>query len=176
MNYQIPEQLETNRLILRTFQEKDWKDLFDYYGDEVCMTFTAKRALTDWETWRMVATMVGHWELRNFGPYAVVEKETKKVLGPVGLWYPLEWPEPEIKWGLARHAWGRGYAREAAEAVRKMASEHVPEYHLISLIDPKNTASIKVATSIGASFEKTIVFRNGMDVGVYRHLAVGSSQ
>jgi RimJ/RimL family protein N-acetyltransferase len=169
MNYRIPEQIETERLILRTFLESDWKDLYEYYSDEICMKYTSGRRLTDWETWRTMATMIGHWQIRGYGPYALIERTSKKVLGCVGLWYPLEWPEPEIKWGLAKNAWGRGYAREAAETVRQMATKFLPEYHLISLIDPLNVSSIKVATSIGAKYEKTIPFRDGRDVDLYRH-------
>ena len=170
MKYKIPEQIETERLILRYLLEKDWKDLFEYYSDELCMKFTAGRALTDWETWRSLATMVGHWQLRGYGPYAVVEKEGGRVLGPVGMWFPLEWPEPEIKWGLARKEWGKGYASEAALAVRKMAGDYLPDLQLISLIAADNKASIKVATSIGAVYEKDVPFRDGSDIGLYRHL------
>ena len=168
MKYKIPEIVNTERLKLRLFKENDWQDLFSYYSDEDCMRYTTGRALTDWETWRAVATMVGHWELRGFGPYAMEELETGKVLGPVGLWYPLEWPEPEIMWGLAKAYWGQGYAREAAEAVRVMASVHMPEYHLISLIDANNSNSIKLAKSLGAIYEKTIPFRDE-EAFIYRH-------
>ena len=132
------------------------------------MKYTVGRPLADWETWRSVATMVGHWEIRGYGPYAMEDKKTGKVLGPVGLWYPLEWPEPEIKWGLVRTAWGNGYAREAAQAVRDMAGIHVPEFHLISLINPENANSIKLAKSLGAVYEKTIAFRN-IEASIYRH-------
>ena len=97
------------------------------------------------------------------------ELKTGKVLGPVGLWYPLEWPEPEIKWGLAKAYWGHGYAREAAEAVRAIASVHMPEYQLISLIDANNSRSIKLAESLEAVYEKTIPFRDGRDASIYRH-------
>jgi len=169
MKYRIPEQIETERLILRTFKESDWKDLYEYYSDEVCMKYTVGNALTDWETWRAMAIMVGHWELRDFGPYAVENRETAKVMGPVGLWYPLEWPEPEIKYGLARSYWGNGYAGEAVIAVREMAAEHVPEYHLISLIHPDNEASIKLVKSIGAEFEKTTSHRGEDGFHIYRH-------
>ena len=168
MKYKIPEEVNTERLKLRLFKENDWQDLFSYYSDEDCMRYTTGRALTDWETWRTVATMVGHWELRGFGPYAMEELKSGKVIGPVGMWYPLEWPEPEIKWGLARDYWGQGYAREAAEAVRLMAAEHLPEYHLISLIDTDNAGSIKLAESMGAVYEKEIPFRDGR-ASVYRH-------
>jgi RimJ/RimL family protein N-acetyltransferase len=168
MNFKIPEEITTERLNLRIFKESDWKDLFAYYSDEDCMRYTAGRSLADWETWRSVATMVGHWQLRGFGPYALEEQNTGKVIGVAGLWYPLEWPEPEIKWGLRRNAWGKGYAREAADAVRLMGIEHLPDVRLISLIDQDNTGSIKVAESIGATFEKIIPFRNG-EAAIYRH-------
>lgn len=168
MSYKIPEQLKTKRLRLRKFKEADWRDLYAYYSDAECMKYTSGKALTDWETWRAVATMVGHWELRGFGPYAMEELKSGKVIGPVGMWYPLEWPEPEIKWGLARAYWGQGYAREAAEAVRAMATAHVPEYDLISLIVADNTNSIKLAETLGAVYEKTIPFKDG-EALIYRH-------
>ena len=96
------------------------------------------------------------------------EVKTGKVIGPVGMWYPLEWPEPEIKWGLARAYWGQGFAREAAEAVRAMAVMHVPEYDLISLISPSNANSISLAESLGEVYEKTIPFRDS-EALLYRH-------
>ena len=168
MKFKIPEEINTERLKLRIFRENDWQDLFSYYSDETCMQYTTGRALSDWETWRAVATMVGHWQLRGFGPYAMEEIASGKVIGPVGLWYPLEWPEPEIKWGLSRSFWGQGYAREAAEAVRVMASTHMPEYHLISLIIANNANSIKLAESLGAKYEKTVPFRE-TTAALYRH-------
>jgi len=106
--------------------------------------------------------------LRGYGPYAVEEKVSKKVLGPVGLWYPNDWPEPEIKWGLARHAWGMGYAREAAMAVKKMAFGTIENCNLISLILADNQSSIKVAKAVGAAFEKEIMFREKV-CHIYRH-------
>ncbi len=167
--YLIPKNIETERLILRTFKEKDWKDLYHYYSDAECMKYTVGRALADWETWRSLATMVGHWELRKYGPYAMELKETGKVIGPVGLWYPLEWPEPEVKWGLVRREWRKGYAREAVTAVLEMTREYLPDFHLISLILTENSGSIKLAESVGARYEKTIPFRDGREASIYRH-------
>jgi len=166
----IPQKLETERLILRTFKESDWKDLYEYYSDEVCMKYTVGRPLADWEVWRSVATMVGHWQFRKYGPYAIEVKTNGKVIGPVGLWYPMEWPEPEIKWGLARSYWGMGYAKDAAKAVLQMIKEFLPHFKPMSLIAFENTNSIKLAESLGATYEKTIPFR-GKDnaANIYRH-------
>lgn len=168
MKYKIPTELITERLKLRTFKESDWKDLYAYYSDAECMHYTVGRALVDWEVWRQVATMIGHWEIRGFGPYAMEELDTGNVLGPVGMWYPLEWPEPEIKWGLSKKYWGNGFAKEAASAVRQIAIEHMPEVKLISLISKENVNSIKLAESLGAVYEKTVEFR-ATTASIYRH-------
>ena len=113
--------------------------------------------------------MIGHWQLRGYGPYAIEIKESGKVAGPVGMWFPQEWPEPEIKWGLARAYWGNGFAREAALAVREMAAEYFPDLKLISIIDPENEGSIKVALSIGATLERTTRLRDMDGLHLYRH-------
>ena len=59
----------------------------------------------------------GHWQIHGYGPYAVEDKSSARVLGTVGFWYPNDWPSPEIKWALAPEYWGQGYASEAAPAV-----------------------------------------------------------
>ena len=173
MNYLIPEKVETQRLILRRFREDDWLDLHQLYSDPECTQFTIQRTLTEGESWRTMATMIGHWEIRRFGPYAVEDKSTGKVMGPVGLWYPNDWPEPEIKWALARAYWGHGYASEAARAVKEVAAEYLPQTSLISLIFSDNEPSINLAKSIGAKFEEEIEFR-GQIAHIYRHSKVSA--
>lgn len=166
--FTIPERLETDRLVLRMFVQDDWPALHEYFGDAECTRFTYRRALTEAATWRAVAGMAGQWLLRGYGPYALEEKSTRTVLGTVGLWYPIEWPEPEIKWALARRHWGKGYASEAVRAVRRMASERVPDLSLISLIDSQNAASIQLALAVGATLEREMEFA-GAPFHVYRH-------
>ena len=168
MDYLIPEKIETQRLVLRTFKEDDWIDLHQLYSDPKCTQYTIQRTLTEGESWRTMAGMIGHWQLRGYGPYAVEEKSTGKVLGPVGLWYPNDWPEPEIKWAISRAFWGQGYASEAARAVKQMAANYVQEISLISLIYSENERSIKLATALGAKFEKEIEFR-GFVAHIFRH-------
>ncbi len=168
MNYLIPEKIETQRLVLRTFREDDWSDLHRLYSDPECTRYTIGRTLTEGESWRAMAGMIGHWQLRGYGPYAVEEKSTGKVTGPVGLWYPHDWPEPEIKWALSGSYWGKGYASEAVRAVKRMVAEHIPELSPISLIYAENERSIRLALAVGAKFEKKIEFR-GSTAHIYRH-------
>jgi len=168
MHFTIPQLLETERLRLRTFQHQDWLPLHEHFSDVECTRFTYRRTLNEAATWRAMASMAGHWLLRGYGPYAVEEKASGTVLGTVGPWYPLEWPEPEIKWALARRHWGKGYAREAVRAVQAMAHAHLPQLHLISLIDSRNAASIRLALAVGAILERELEFA-GSPFQLYRH-------
>ena len=169
MKFKIPIELETKRLHLREFQESDWDDLAAMFSEEECVKYTIKTTLTKWQTWRTLAAYIGHWQLRGYGPYAVVEKETNRMIGPVGLWYPGDWPEPEIKWSLAKEFWGKGYASEAAIAVKEMAFRVLKRDRLISLILPQNEKSKNLAKKIGGSFEKIISFRDDeAEIYVYK--------
>lgn len=168
MTFLVPDQLESDRLLLRQFVGSDWQDLHKYYSDEVATKFTFGRALTEGDTWRAMCGMIGHWQVRGYGPYAVEEKSSGSVIGTVGFWYPNDWPEPEIKWGLVRAFWGKGFAKEAAAVVHAAGREYLPELALISLIHQDNKPSIGVALSIGARLESTVDYE-GEPHGIYRH-------
>jgi RimJ/RimL family protein N-acetyltransferase len=97
----------------------------------------------------------------GFGPYAVVEQSGQNVIGYCGLFFFPEingQPEIEIGYRLARSAWGKGYATEAACAVRDFAFASLGIKRLIAMIDPSNLASIRVAEKIGMKYEKEVMF------------------
>jgi RimJ/RimL family protein N-acetyltransferase len=165
----VPLTIDTPRLVLRQFVSDDWRALHEHYSDLECTRFTFGRSLSEGESWRAMASMVGHWQLRGFGPYAVVERATSVVVGTVGLWFPNDWPEPEIKWALVRRFWGNGFAAEAARAVQRVALDHLGRPP-ISLIGAQNLPSIKVASTVGATLEAEILFR-GNPFHIYRHPA-----
>jgi len=66
--------------------------------------------------------------------------------------------EVEIGYRLARSVWGKGYATEAAKAVRDYAFNVLRLERLIAMIDPSNIASIRVAEKIGMHYEKEVMF------------------
>lgn len=69
--------------------------------------------------------------------------------GRVGCWNPEGWPDLEIAWTLHRSFWGRGYATEAARAALHYAFTELGQPHVVSLIHPDNSRSIRVAERLG---------------------------
>lgn len=166
----IPDQLETARLLLRQFVLDDWQPLHRHYGDIACTQFTFGRALTEGESWRAMSGMVGHWTLRGFGPYALVDRASGELVGGAGLWWPGDFPETEIKWLLLKEHWGRGFASEAVRAIQRAAAEHLA-LRPISLIRSENEASRRLAVAVGATHERDLVFRDAPWMA-YRHPVV----
>jgi RimJ/RimL family protein N-acetyltransferase len=147
--------LATPRLRLRAFQPGDLAPLAAIHADPQVMRYVGDgRAQTREQTWRSMATHLGHWRLRGFGNWAVVERATGRLIGRAGLWQPEGWPGLEVGWLLARDRWGQGLATEAGRAALDYAFGTLGAEHVISVIHPDNAASVRVAEKLGEAFEQ----------------------
>jgi RimJ/RimL family protein N-acetyltransferase len=132
------------------FRETDLDAYAAMCGDRDVMRYLGDgHPLTRAESWRNMALVLGHWQLRGFGLWAVEERATGMLAGRVGCWCPEGWPGVEIGWALRREYWGRGYATEAAQTVLADAFGRIGQKRLISLIRPENGPSIAVALRLG---------------------------
>ena len=149
--------LETTRLVLRPIADADLDAFAAMYADpEIMRHLGDGRPLSRAATWRTMALFAGHWALRGYGQWALVEKATGTVIGRAGLWNPEGWPGLEVGWLLDRRHWGRGFATEGARAALDQAFEVVRADRVISVIALGNVRSIRVAERIGERFERTI--------------------
>ena len=125
------------------------------------------------------------WENEGFGHFVVTRREDSAFLGQVGLtvWDSRTWVESssakagehaevEMGWMLDRAAWGKGYATEAARAVRDWAYS-VGVRSIVSMIQPENEVSARVAEKLGARPGDTIVVA-GWTTVLWRHMPGGS--
>jgi RimJ/RimL family protein N-acetyltransferase len=168
---QIPT-LETPRLILREFREADLDAYAEMSADpEVMQHIGTGRTLSRDEAWRSMAMMLGHWQLRGYGMWAIEDRHAKTMVGRVGFWNPEGWVGFEIGWTLHRSAWGQGYATEGAKVALNYAFEELNQPHIISVIRPANLASRRVAEKIGETLESTTEVMGGEAViyGIHRH-------
>jgi len=153
--------LTTERLLLRHFHILDSEPMYRVFGDAEVMRFgdgvqTKKRV----ENW-LHSCLEHYYQTWGFGPYAVIEQSSRDVIGYCGLFFFPDvngQPEVEIGYRLARSMWGKGYATEAAIAVRGFAFSILGIKRLIAMIDPANLASIRVAEKLGMHYEKEVVF------------------
>lgn len=148
--------IDTPRLILRVPLGSDARALLEIHEHPEAIKFVttgpARRGLAG--AWSNVATMIGHWHLRGYGQWTVIERATDQIIGRVGLWSPDGWPGVELGWIIRYSRWGNGFATEAAQAALDWAWTHAPADHIISLIQPSNTPSIRVAEKIGERLER----------------------
>ena len=95
--------------------------------------------------------IIGQWQLRGYGRWLVADKTTDEPLGIVGIYHPMDWPEPEIGWSLYAAGEGHGYAQEAAIATRRFAYDTLGWQRIVSLIMPDNTRSVRLAERLGCT-------------------------
>ena len=142
--------LETERLLLRAPEPEDAVPLAPMYADPEVMRYLGDgRPLSRADAWRQMAMIIGHWQLRGYGPWAVEERESGRVMGRIGFFNPEGWPGFELGWVLGQAYQGRGYATEGAKAALKYAFEEMNREKVISLIQPANVPSIRVAVRLG---------------------------
>ena len=159
--------LRTERLLLRPFRVDDFETYATMNADPEVMRYID--ALQDRAaSFRSFCAAIGHWTVRGYGPWAVEERESGRLIGRVGLLCWEGWPGVEVGYTLRPSAWGKGYATEAARRALRYAHEVVGARGVISLIDPGNSASIRVAERLGARCDRETVVKDRR-VYVYVH-------
>ncbi len=160
--------LETERLIFRQWKSSDYPILSEFYSVENNARYVGG-AKTPEESWRLMATYIGHYELNGFSYLAITEKETGNLIGTIGLWKSHPWPEPELGYWLLPVSQGKGYGVEAGLAVKEFALTRLKLDSLVSYIDPTNEPSKKLALRLGAKFDSIIKLLDFGNHEVYRY-------
>src|SRR6266487_3537756 len=103
MRFENP-MLATERLILRPWEAKD----FDVYAgmcaepEVIRLTTVDGKPMSRADAWGAFAYQLGHWDLRGYGQFAIVERVANVIIGRAGPWKPEGWPDFEIQCALRR--------------------------------------------------------------------------
>lgn len=142
--------LETERLILRAWRDADVEPFAAMGRDPDVMRFLGPPA-TLAETQAAVGRMVERQRTSGHCFWAIERKADAAFLGFCGL-VPGKPPIDgaiEIGWRLARHAWGQGYASEAAAASLAWGWAHLPVALIVAITVPANMRSRALMERLG---------------------------
>jgi RimJ/RimL family protein N-acetyltransferase len=165
---------ECARLLLRTPQEKDMESIAALWTSPEAMQYLGGprepevvlehfheyardpeafvRNGREW-WWSMVELSSGEF----VGLNSLIEKDVDDETGI------------DLGYYLLPSYWGLGYATEASERVIEYAFGELELESLISIIDPRNSASISVARKLGLAFERKALRSDGLVRHVYRY-------
>lgn len=148
--------IETERLILRPHSIADFEALCAMNADPVTRKFVGGGVpIPREECWHRLMRYAGHWAFFGYGMFAIIEKDSGRFVGETGL---ADFhrglgeafdPFPEAGWMLSSTVFGKGYATEAVTAAHRWFEANRPEARTVCIIDPGNTASVKVAEKLG---------------------------
>ncbi|KAB2916863.1 MAG: GNAT family N-acetyltransferase [Bacteroidetes bacterium] len=146
--------IETPRLCLYEFTESDAPDFYELNADPEVMRYTGDKAFATVEEARDLVRNYKQYELRGYGRWTMIHKQTGEFIGWCGLRYFEDWQETDIGYRLHRRFWNQGYATEAGKACIEYGFNQLSLPRIIGRARKDNLASIRVLEKLGLAFEK----------------------
>ncbi len=148
----LPEEIETDRLLLRRWQPADRIPFAALNADPVVMEFFPEPLTTD-QSNAAAERIEKHFADNGFGFWAVQIKDHTPFIGFIGLAIPRFeshfTPCVEIGWRLSASFWGNGYATEGASAAMEFAFKHLALKQIVSTTTVGNVRSRRVMEKLG---------------------------
>ncbi len=162
--------IESKRLKFRLYRDEDFDFLVSMLSDPEMVRFIGNGQVRDREgAKRFLDWIYSTYENgSDMGLMILMNKNENVPIGHAGL-VPQKIEgrkEIEIGYWISHRYWRQGYATESALALRNYGSHQLGIQRFISLIQPGNIASRRVAEIIGMSVEKEIILA-GQDVCLY---------
>jgi RimJ/RimL family protein N-acetyltransferase len=146
---------DTERLHLRRWRAADREPFAALNADPEVLRYIADgRPMTRMESDELLDAIEAHWAQHGFGLWCAAPRENPDAcVGFVGLavpsFLPSILPAVEVGWRLARQVWGQGLATEGATAALAHAFGPLELRSVVSIIDPDNERSVRVAEKLG---------------------------
>lgn len=165
----IPDQipiLKTERLALRGPISEDYPVYRDFFADAEASHFYGGPMEAD-RAWRVLAADLGHWALRGYGRWSVVEQATGQVIGGCGLWWPGGYPRSELTWWIVPSARRHGYALEASRAAIAFGYESLGWELVETHMNDANLAARKLVEKLGGTKLSREQFPDGLERDIF---------
>ena len=176
-----PPRLETDRLVLGLAGREDYIRLRDLVADPQVQRFLGpvpENPTADMFSRALRAA--GSWQLYGYGMFLVQEKASGDFIGQAGVFHSLRGfgkgldDVPEAAWMIAQKHWGKGYALEAMTAALDWFDHQHSHNRVACIIDPENTASVRLAARLGFLHYDAHTFADGESVNLYERFRPAS--
>ena len=146
--------LQTTRLLIRPIEAQDEEWFIPLHQNPEVMRYSPAGVLTTEEVREMITSILQAYWLRGYGLNGCWIKDGMTPIGFCGVFLrELEGVlYPELGYRLFPEFWSKGYATEAALAVKNDAFDRLKLPRVFSFIDRRNIRSIRVAEKIGEHF------------------------
>jgi len=157
--------LTTTRLTLGPHGLGDYEDSVALWAEPEVFRFIGGAPSSPQDTWARQLRYAGLWPLVGYGYWRVRETATGRFVGEVGFAEfrreitPSLVGTPEAGWVLAPWAHGRGFAREATEAIFTWADDVLPAPRTVCMIAPENGPSLALAGKLGFTVFAETLYR-----------------
>jgi len=148
--------IRTERLILRDFEEADWKAVHSYASDTEVVRYMDWGPNTTEETQSFIQRTIARQQEqpRRSYDFAVVLKSRNMLIG--GCSIHVSNPDNREGWigyVLNRNFWGQGYTTETAKALLAFGFDQLNLHRIFATCDPANNGSRRVLEKIGMQLE-----------------------
>jgi RimJ/RimL family protein N-acetyltransferase len=148
--------LETERLILREFQETDFEAVHEYGSDPEVVRYLEWGPNTEHDTRNYLQSQIAQQDQQARRVYglALVLKTSGGLIGACGIHIARpEHKEAFIGYVLNKNYWNQGYITEAARRVVQFGFENLGLHRIYATCDPANVASARVMEKVGMKRE-----------------------
>ncbi|GAA0730494.1 GNAT family N-acetyltransferase [Dactylosporangium roseum] len=151
--------VRTERLVLRPFTADDLADLRALTGDPEVVRYLYWEVHDEEQTREGLRRRMGQSELAEEGQWLVLAMDLDgKVIGQVVLkWTSMEHRQGELGFVLHPAYQGKGYAREASEAVLRLGFEDLGLHRITGACDTRNVPSWQLMSRLGMRREAHFV-------------------
>ena len=148
---------ETERLIIRKWEEKDYKDLYEYASDSNVTKFLSFPTYTsiDDAVTRIKFVNDQYIENSTIADYCIEFKDTNKVIGAIGIvnYKDNNEGEAEVGYLLNPKFQGKGFMTEALIGIFKYIKQNQIAKRIVLKHDVENFKSGNVMKRAGMTFE-----------------------
>ena len=150
--------LETERLVLRRMTADDAEFILRLVNEPSFIRFIGDKGVRNHaDAVKYIQTgPVASYERFGFGLYLVELKEGLLPIGMCGLVKRDLLPDVDVGFAFLPSFWSKGYAFEAAAAVKAYGKSVLGINRLVAITNPDNESSIKLLEKIGLRFERMI--------------------